>query len=48
MKQLAWQSAAVATHETETVEVFIDLGDMQICELPVVACHFSSLALGYW
>ena len=29
MKQLAWQSAAVATHEAEKVDVFIDLGGVQ-------------------
>ena len=46
MQQLAWQSAAVAKHEAETVDVFIDLGDMQTGELPVSGVSFQQFGLG--
>lgn len=46
MQQLAWQSAAVAKHEAETVDVFIDLGDMQTGELPVSGMSLQQFGLG--
>ena len=46
MKQLAWQSAAVATHEAETVDVFIGLEDMQPGEFPVSGMSLQQFGLG--
>ena len=46
MQQLAQQSAAVAKHEAETVEVFIDHQDMQTGELPVSGMSLQQFGLG--
>ena len=46
MKQLAWQSAAVAKHEAETVDVFIDLGGVQTGELPLSGLSLQQFGIG--
>ena len=46
MKQLAWQSAAVAKHAAETVDVFIDLGGVQTGELPVSGLSLLQFGIG--
>ena len=46
MKQLAWQSAAVAKHEADLVDVCIELGGVQTGELPMSGLSLQQFGIG--
>ena len=46
MKQLAWQSAAVAKHEADMMDVSVELGGVQTGELPASGLSLQHFGIG--